>query len=180
VRTFIALLRGVNVGGNRMVEMARLREIVGAAGGTDVRTLLQSGNVVFRSSGTAASLERKLEAQAASDLGLQTQFFVRTPEEWTKILAANPFPDWAERDPGHLIVGFLDRSVKGDDVRALREKIRGPELVEGKGRELYLVYPAGMGTSRFTSALIEKTLGSPMTARNWNTVTKLAALAKGL
>ena len=180
MKTFVALLRGVNVGGNRKVEMARLREIVAAAGGTDARTLLQSGNVVFRSSATAPSLERKLEAQTAADLAVETRFFVRTAEEWTKIVAANPFPEWAERDPGHLIVAFFGEKTKVDAVPALRKKISGPELVEGKGRELYLVYPSGMGTSRFTTALIEKTLGSPMTARNWNTVTKLAALAKSL
>jgi uncharacterized protein (DUF1697 family) len=178
MQTYVALLRGINVGGNKMVPMAALREMLTALGFADARTLLQSGNAVFRGrTQTPARLEAVLEKELVARVGVQSQFFVRTAEEWSAIVAANPFADWAKRDPGHLLVAFLKRDAAPAGVRALREKITGPELVNGSGREVYLVYPDGAGRSTMTNAMIEKSLGSSFTARNWNTVTKLAALA---
>ena len=176
--TFIALLRAINVGGRAPVTMADLRSFITALGFTDAQTLLQSGNVVFRGAArTSAGLEEELEAEAVKRLGLETAFLARTAREWDAIVAANPFHTEAERDPSHLVVMTFKDAPKAAAVNALQTAIRGPEIVHADGRQAYIIYPAGIGRSRLTNALIEKTLGTRGTARNWNTVLKLAALA---
>ena len=89
----------------------------------------------------------------------------------------NPFPDEAERTPGRLIVMFLKHSPNPSGLKALRDAIRGPEVVEIVGKQAYIVYPDGIGRSRLTNAVIEGKLGTRSTGRNWNTVLKIAALA---
>jgi uncharacterized protein (DUF1697 family) len=134
--------------------------------------------VVFRSDvHTAAPLERVLEQAAAKSLGLETDFFVRTARDWKAIVAGNPFPEEAERDPSHLLVMFLKEAPNREDVTALQSAIKGREVVRAKGRHAYVVYPDGIGRSRLTSAFIEKKLATRGTGRNWNTVLKLGALA---
>ena len=175
----IALLRAVNVAGHGAVTMAKLREFFAELGFNDARTLLQSGNVVFESPGSSdAALEQRLESEAEKRLGLRTVLFVRTAAEWTSLVADNPFPDEAERDPGHLVALCLKAAPKAAAVRALQAAIKGPEVVRAGSRHVYITYPAGIGRSRLTAAVIEKALGSPGTGRNWNTVLKLAVLAK--
>lgn len=178
--THIALLRGINVGGHKPVAMADLRAWLARVGFADVRSLLQSGNLVFRG-GTRRgdALERFLETEARRWLGLETAFLVRTAAEWRALVAGNPFAAHARRDPGHLLLMPLKRSPTTAQVRALRAAIRGREVMQARGRHLYLVYPDGVGRSRLTHALIERTLGTQGTGRNWNTVLKLAALATG-
>lgn len=173
----IALLRAVNVGGIK-VSMADLRALIIDLGFDDVRTLLNSGNAVFRSkSNTGADLENLLETEFAKRAGRPTEFFVRTDEEWKSIIARNPMTGEARRDPGHLLLVVLKRAPTNQEVDALRSAIVGPELVEADGKQAYIYYPAGVGQSKLTAKLIEKNLGSPGTGRNWNTVLKLAAMA---
>ena len=159
--------------------MSDLRGFCAAIGLEDARTLLQSGNVVFRSTRrTCASLEKLLEAEAAKRLGLETGFFVRTAAELKEAIARNPFPGEAKRDPSHLLVLFLKDAPAADNVKALQAAITGPEVVRAVGRHAYITYPSGIGTSRLTTAVIERRLGTSGTGRNWNTVTKLSALAE--
>lgn len=174
----IALLRAVNLPGHNQVGMADLRELLAGLGFGDARTLLQSGNLVFKSDArTGARLESLLQEAAKSRLGLDTDFFVRTAGDWKAIVAGNPFPEEAERDPGHLVVMFLKEAPDRKDVKALQESITGREVVRAGGRQAYIVYPDGIGRSRLTMALIERRLGTRGTGRNWNTVLKLGALA---
>jgi uncharacterized protein (DUF1697 family) len=176
--THIALLRGVNVGGKTKVAMADLRAMLADLGFGDPRSLLQSGNLVFRSDKlTGAGLERLLEAETEKRLGLKTDFFVRTPEEWEAVIESNPFPDEAESDPSHLVVMFLKEAPKAKDVEALQAAIAGREIVRAAGRQAYITYPDGIGDSKLTITVIERKLGSRGTGRNWNTVLKLRALA---
>jgi uncharacterized protein (DUF1697 family) len=172
----IALLRAVNVGGIK-VSMADLKALLVDLGFEDVRTLLNSGNIVFRGKTTGADLEKLLETEFAKRAGRPTEFFVRTAEEWNSIVDRNPMIDEARRDPGHLLVVVLKRAPTNRQVDALRGAIVGPEVVEADGRQAYIYYPAGVGQSKLTAKLIEKQLGSPGTGRNWNTVLKLAAMA---
>jgi uncharacterized protein (DUF1697 family) len=175
--THVALLRAINVGGRKLVAMADLRDFLAGLGFADPRSLLQSGNLVFRSSRSGVSLERWLEAEAKTRLGLETNFFVRTAAEWEEIVTHNPFPREAERDPGHLLTLFLKDAPGPAAVKALQAAITGPEVVRAWGRQAYIVYPEGIGRSKLTNALIEKKLGTRGTGRNWNTVLKLGALA---
>ena len=174
-----ALLQGINVGGHQQVAMADLRDLLTQLGFGDARSLLQSGNLVFRSNTRGgATLERLLEAEAEKRLALQTDFFVRTAQEWKAIVAQNPFREEAERDPSHLVVMFLKDAPDVKNVKALRAAITGPEVVRAKGRHAYIVYPSGIGRSRLTNTLIEKKLATRGTGRNWNTVLRLGALAE--
>lgn len=175
----VALLRAVNVAGHQPVGMADLRDFLTRLGFADARSLLQSGNLVFRGgTKTGAPLERMLEAEAAKRLRLETDFFVRTADEWRALIRQNPFPEEAERDPAHLVVQFLRDAPDAGAVKALQAAITGRETVQANGRHAYIVYPDGIGHSRLTTALIEKRLGTRSTARNWNTVLKLGALAQ--
>jgi uncharacterized protein (DUF1697 family) len=175
----IALLRAINVGGIK-VSMADLRALFIEIGFEDARTLLNTGNVVFHSKNkTTDNVEKLLETEFAKRVCQQTEFFVRTAEEWKSIIVRNPMTDEARRDPGHLLVVLLKRAPTNQEVDALRAAIVGLETVEADGKQAYIFYPAGIGTSKLTAKLIEKKLGTPGTGRNWNTVLKLAAMVEG-
>lgn len=172
----VALLRAVNVGG-RSLAMADLRKLGEGLGFTKVRTLLQSGNLVFDCGAKKApALESALEAALKSH-GMETDFMVRRADELDGIIAANPFPNEAKADPGHLVVMFLKDPPGAKAVAALQAAVKGREMISHKGRELYIVYPDGIGRSKLTNKFIESRLDTRGTGRNWNTVMKLAALA---
>jgi len=177
--TCIALLRAVNVAGHGMVAMADLRRFAAELGFVDVRTVLQSGNLVFGTDRKAdAELERLLEREAAERLSLRTDFLVRSADDWTDILEHNPFVDEAKRDPGRLMVMALKEAPNKSAVEILQAAITGPEQLHAAGRQLYITYPNGMGRSKLTGKLIETRLGTRGTGRNWNTVLKLAELVR--
>jgi uncharacterized protein (DUF1697 family) len=179
VTTHVALLRAINVGGHNHVAMADLQGLLVALGFSDVRSILQSGNLVFGGGRlTGPALEHRLAAEAAKRLGLETDFFVRTAEEWRTVVAKNPFREAAERDPGRLHVMFLRDAPGAARARALQATITGRETVAAAGRQAYIVYPDGAGRSKLTVARLEKGLGTRGTSRNWNTVVKLAAMAR--
>jgi len=158
--------------------MTDLRNFLAQLGMEDVRSLLQSGNLVFGSKvRTGAELERFLETEAHDRLSLDVDFFVRTPDEWKSIIRQNPFRKEAERDPGHLIVLFLKSAPGVDDIVALQAAIRGPEIVRAKGKQAYIYFPDGQGRSKLTTGILEKHMGRG-TGRNWNTVLKLGIMAR--
>jgi uncharacterized protein (DUF1697 family) len=174
---YIGLLRAVNLGPYNKVAMSDLCRIVTGLGMKDTRSLLQSGNVVFRSDvPSTTTLERTLEEAVDKQLGLKTTFFVRTARQWQDVITGNPFPAEAESDPGHLLLLCLKDAPDRAAVSALQKAIKGREVVRAKGPHAYIVYPDGVGRSRLTSAIIEKSLGTRATGRNWNTVLKLAGL----
>jgi uncharacterized protein (DUF1697 family) len=177
----IALLRAVNVGG-RSLKMEDLRQILHGLGYVEPRTLLQSGNAVFGFEPnspvrTAAAVEAQIEEELQKRLSLQSDVFVRSAAEWNEAIAGNPFPKQAASDPAHLVLGTLRDAPSASAVAALRAAIKGPELVQARGRYLYVVYPDGIGPSKLTGGVIDRALATRGTARNWNTVLKLAALA---
>jgi uncharacterized protein (DUF1697 family) len=175
--TYIGLLRGINVGGANLVAMSDLREMIAGLGFSEVKTLLQSGNVVFRGAAKApAKVEAQLEAALQKRLGRTIDFHVRTAAEWRAIVEANPFPAEARKDPAHLLVSCFKAPVVAANVKALEEAIPGREVLRADGRHLYMFFPDGIGNSK-AAALIDKTLQARGTARNWNTALKLAALA---
>ncbi|MFI5414734.1 MAG: DUF1697 domain-containing protein [Candidatus Lutacidiplasmatales archaeon] len=176
----IGLLRAVNVGGQGAVPMAGLRAELTRRKFEEVRTVLQSGNLVFREpKSPGPKVERELEDAIDEAFGFRTVAFVRSAAEWAEIRRHNPFPKEAVADPGHLILVCLKTVPAAPALAALRSAIRGRETVELWGRDLYAVYPDGMGTSRLTMAVLESKLGTRATARNWNTVAKIAALSGG-
>jgi uncharacterized protein (DUF1697 family) len=177
VPLYVALLRAINLAGKNKVGMADLREMCGGLGYEEARTLLQSGNLVIRANaGASGKLERELHEETKKKLGVETDYFVRTEAEWDAVLTRNPYPTHAKRDPGHLLVVFLKDAPDKKQAAALDEAITGRETARVIGRHAYLYYPDGVGTSKLTNAKIEKSLGTRGTARNWNTVMKLAAM----
>lgn len=172
--THIALLKGVNVGGHRMVPMADLRVALTTAGYGDVRTVLGTGNIVLETPEIdAAILESNLERDLQAALGITTDVMVRAPSEWAAILVANPFPDVAEREPGRLLVVVMRAPPDLAKATAYLETHQGPERVEFVGREVFIHYPDGQGASRLSIPR----LGNG-TARNWNTMQKIASIAR--
>ncbi len=176
---FIALLRGVNVGGHQLIPMARLRRWLEEQGLTQVRTLLQSGNAVFLGAGSA-QLEAKLESAAARDLSLRADLHLRTLAEWKELVAGNAFPREAKMDPARLHALVLKAAPGAAQIAALQSAIPGRERAVFAGRHAYIYYPDGVGNSRLTSALLDRCLATRGTMRNWNTVLKLAAAAAEL
>jgi uncharacterized protein (DUF1697 family) len=175
----VALLRAVNVGG-RSVAMADLRRLTEEAGFSHVRTLLQSGNLLFRTDPRPTrTIETLLEQAFQRRVGFPTDFIVRTSAEWTASIARNPFAKEARDDPAHLLTVFLKRPPSLGGEQRLRGAVRGREQVRVVDRQVYITYPDGIARSRVTLPLVEALLGARGTGRNWNTVTKLAAMANG-
>lgn len=179
MKNHLALLRGVNVGGNKKVAMADLRACVAAIGFQEPRTLLQSGNLAFRSNGKSddATLETLLEAEVFERLGLKTVFIVRTVEEWAKVIARNPFTDEAATTPSRLVVMFCRTAPTADAVQGLYPGIVGGERIHADGRHLYATFPDGISNSPMSNILMSARFSRHATGRNWNTVTKLGAMA---
>jgi uncharacterized protein (DUF1697 family) len=173
----VALLRAINVGGTKKIAMSALIDFLEELGFEDGKSLLQTGNLIFQADEkSAAKLEHLLEIEAHKRLALKTDFMVRTADEWAKILARNPFPEEAKTDPSHLVVVLLKDAPSKAAGEALRKAITGREAIHFDGKQAYVTYPDGIGRSRLTSALIEAKLGVRGTARNWNTVVKIAEL----
>ncbi len=177
----IAMLRGINVGGNQKIQMETLRKLCTSLGLQDVQTYIQSGNLVFRmSKGEPSALARKLEDAIERDFGFRPAVVVRTVPELRQVVAANPFAEQAGIEPSRLLVVFMAAAPD----RKAREQVLAmpcePEELRIEGRELYIYYPNGMARPKIPFARIEKLLQTPSTGRNWNTVTKLMAMAEVL
>ena len=174
---YAALLRGINVGGNKKVPMADLRAMTAKLGFDDPKTLLQSGNLVFSAkSQPMAKLEVLFEDATKKHIGVECSYLLRSADEWAKIVAANPFKKEAKSDPAHLAVTFCREAPDAAALKAMRAEARGEEDFKVVGRELFVWYPDGMGTSRLALAFSKNRIGTICTARNWNTVMKVAAL----
>ncbi len=175
----VALLRGVNVGGNKGVPMTALKFVASRLSLGDPRTLLQSGNLVFSSTGkTTAELEAMLEKAIEAEIGVETAVCVRTARQWDALVQANPFSDAARDDPSHLLLTAFKTAPKPGGAETLAEVYPGPERVAVALDHAFIVFPEGIGRSKLTPALLGKHLGQG-TARNWNTVLKLQAMLGG-
>jgi len=178
-RTYVALIRGVNVGGRNRISMAELRSAFSSLGHEDVSTLIQSGNVVFRSDAAdVTAVAREIEQRLADDFGLDVSVLLRTPPELSQVAGANPFLA-GETDLSRLHVLFLGAAPAAGAVAGLDPSRSPPDRFSVHGHEIYVHYPNGAGRSRLTVGYFESRLGVGATARNWNTVLKLAELAHG-
>jgi len=165
---FVALLRAVNVGGTGKLAMADLVKLCVKAGFTDVKTYIQSGNVVFDSSASEARVKAALEKSLAAKLGKPVGVLLRSGAELDRVLAHNPFK---QAPPNRVIVLFLDKAPAADALAAV--KAPGGEELVLRGRELYIHYPDGQGVSK-----LKVPLAQVGTGRNLNTVAKLAEMAR--
>jgi uncharacterized protein (DUF1697 family) len=176
VARLIVLLRGINLGARNRISMPELRETLEKAGYDDVRTYLQSGNVVLTSSASAKKVGRDCEHVIADRFGLEIDVVVRTRSELAKVVARNPLGRVA-KDPKRYQVSFLDAKPTAKTVRELEDVATPDEKLVSHGRELYAWHPNGVARSKLWARLAGKNLGTTATARNWTTVTKLLELA---
>ena len=172
----IVLLRGINIGSRNRIAMPALREAFADAGLDDVRTYLQSGNVVLSNRAAPKTVARKCEALIADRFGLEIAVVVRTRDELAEVVWRNPLGDVAT-DPKRYQVSFLDRKPEPKLVEKLAALAAGGEQLVADGRELYAWHPAGVARSKLWATLAGRDLGVTATARNWTTVTKLLELA---
>lgn len=178
MNTFVALLRGINVGGHSRLSMKDLVAAIERTGGHDVKTYIQSGNAVFESSKKdRIKLSEQLACEIEKGRGFKPHVLVLGLDAIAAAIANNPFPE-AEAEPKNLHLGFLSSGpqnpnlAKLEDIRSQSERFR---LI---GSVFYLHAPDGVGRSRLAAAS-ERLLGVPMTDRNWNTVCKLREMASG-
>ena len=167
----IALLRAVNVGGRSSVPMAALREVATDLGYDDVRTYIQSGNLVCTNTKSASAVGRELEQAITEHFGVTTDVIVRTKAQLAKVVAGNPFLARGA-DPKQLHVVFAVSTAKIGIADLARY---APEEAQAIGKEVFLFLPDGVGRSKLAVDLARKAAVGTM--RNWNTVTKLLAMA---
>jgi uncharacterized protein (DUF1697 family) len=175
-RTFVALLRGVNVGGNSL-RMETLRTLCAELGFGSARTYVQSGNLVFEAEGAAVHWSEVLERALVGKARLPVSVLVRTGAELAKLVAGNPFLREKGDDPARLYVTFLTEAPPRPALAALNAVEAGPDRFSPSGRDIYLHCPAGYGRSKLGNNVLERALKIRATTRNWRTVTTLAAMA---
>lgn len=174
---YIALLRGINVGGNKKVPMAKLRELLEGLGYTGVATLLQSGNAVLTSKEkNPERVASQIEKAIAKEFGFEVSVLIRTRDELAAALKANPLSG-AEAEPSKFLITFLSDVPDKKKLKEIDPAVYLPDEFRVVGRELYARFPNGIGESKLAVALTEKRLGVIPTGRNWNTVVKLLELA---
>ena len=172
----IVLLRGINIGSRRRVDMPELRELLTGLGYGDVQTYVQSGNVVLTSRKSAARVERDLEQEIEAGLGVDARVVVRTRDELADVIERDPLGDVADNPKFHVVT-FLSGEPDKKVAEAIATLDDPAERFVLSGREIYSWHPDGYGRSQRAKSLTDKRLGVTATARNWNTVTKLLAMA---
>lgn len=168
----IILFRGMNTGGVR-APVAEQRAMAAAMGLKNPRTLLASGNLVVESGKATDALEHEIEAAMEKTFRLKVAAMVRTPDQWAKLVAANPFPDEAAAHPSRMVAMVMKDGIRPGALEACRELAAGGERVEAVGDVLYFWFPDGQGESGIFKKATPRLLGMG-TGRNWNTVLKLA------
>ena len=171
---FVALFRGINVGGKHSLPMQDLREILSSLGCENVQTYIQSGNAVFSSPADAESLSGQIRGAIDERFGFAPQVLLLSAARFRAVVAANPFPDAVDA-PKSLHVSFLAEPPADPDLQTLDELRAPAERFQLSGDAFYLHAPDGIGRSRL-AAKVERCLGVAATGRNWRTVSKLAEL----
>lgn len=172
----IALLRSMVIG-KRRVSGAAVRALAQAAGGTDARSVIATGNVVFRSRKAPATLEHEMEKACAVEFGKATEIVVKTAEEWRTLLAANPFPEQTRAAPARVLVWAMRDPVPDSGLAQLRRRASVDEAVERTPEgDIYMWFGGDIDASKLPAGFGLKSLGAVGTNRNWNTMMKITAV----
>jgi uncharacterized protein (DUF1697 family) len=178
VSNFVALVRGINVGGHNKLPMSEFRELLEALGCDGVATYIQSGNATFRHDRQAAELAELISDEIHSKYGFRVSIMVLTAGEFAAIVAANPFPA-GDSDPKLPYVWFLGEEAVAADTKRMEEFAADSEKYRLTDSAFYLYAPDGTGRSKLAAG-VERCLGVPATARNWRTVCKVGELLDAL
>jgi uncharacterized protein (DUF1697 family) len=173
------MLRGINVGGNKRIKMDDLRKSLEGLGFEQVKTYIQSGNVVFKAGkASSVALGKKIETMIVSDFGFSASVIVRTAAELGETIAANPFLTQRGVDHEKLHVAFLSDLPPDASLKKLAEFTVGPDQSQCVGKEIFLYLPNGFSASSLWKVPWEKALAVVTTTRNWKTVNSLHALCQ--
>lgn len=175
---YVALLRGINVGGRNMLPMGVLVHMFADAGCAEVRSYIQSGNVLFAASRACAKrLETLIPEKVSERFGFRPVLVLRTADALARVVAANPFLG-PGTDTRFLHVGFLSDAPQPAKIKLLDANRSPPDRFEVRGQEIYLNLPNGMGRTKLSNAYFDAKLATASTFRNWRTVLKLVELSK--
>jgi uncharacterized protein (DUF1697 family) len=179
MQTFISILRGINVSGQKKILMADLKVLYENLKFKDVRTYIQSGNVIFKSNEPLSDIEfeKKIEDQIFKKYDFHVPVIIRSEDEIRKIIAANPFLKEKNIDPKKLHVTFLSNIPDKENVESIEKMDFSPDKFMISGKEVYLYVPNGYGETKISNTFFEKKLKVKATTRNWNTVNKLSELS---
>ena len=172
---YVALLRGINVGRNKTIAMADLRELLTGLGHADVRTHLQSGNALFTATGPPATLSKQIEAALQDELGMDVRCLIRSAKEMRAVIDANPLADVATNGSRFLAL-FLSAAPNPKLLKEHNPVDLAPADIRIGDRVIYQWCPDGILAAPAISGFVEKNLKVVATARNWNTVTRLGEL----
>lgn len=177
---YASMLRGINLG-RRRIRMADLLRVYAEAGFDEPQTLLQSGNVVFRTAvSDPEAAARRIEAAIEAAFGFRAGVALRTAAELRSVTARNPFPEFAKAKPNWLLVSFLAGEPDPAGIGKLAGYEVEPDAFVVDGREVYLRCAAGVARSRLNRVPFDRLLGTAGTARNWSTVAKLLATTEAM
>jgi uncharacterized protein (DUF1697 family) len=178
---YVVMLRGINVGGRKIVQMEKLRGTFEALGFSRVKTYVQSGNVVFDASTASPQiLSKKINQKILNDFGFSVPLVLRSSDEIRKIVRNNPFLKRPGIDQSKLHVTFLSELPAKAGVGKLDSLNANPDQFLVQGREIFLYCPTGYGRTKLSNNAIEKALSVQATTRNWNTVSTLEKMASEL
>ena len=177
MKTFIGLLRGINVGGHNKIPMSDLRSLCVEIGWSNVQTYIQSGNLVFSAAGKPASLEAGLGRAIESHFGFSICTIVRSAADWPAYIKTNPFLDACKTEPHHVLLCLSRSAPKADAIDNLQERASKGERIAQIGNALWIHFADGVARSKLSPSVLDRFAGSPVTARNWLTVLKLGEMA---
>jgi uncharacterized protein (DUF1697 family) len=177
MKKYIALFRGINVGGNHLLPMRELVELLAGLGLQNIKTYIQSGNVIFETvEQDAAQLAQRISLAVRAHRGFAPEVLLLAAADLENVVDANPYPE-AEPYPKTLHVYFLASEPPSPDLKKLESLKLDSERFTLKGKLFYLHAPDGIGRSKLATS-VEKALGVPATGRNWQTVCQITALAR--
>jgi uncharacterized protein (DUF1697 family) len=178
-KTFIALLRGINVSGRNMIPMPQLRSLCADLGWAEVQSYIQSGNLVFQATAAPAKLEAALQQAIERHFGFSIPIIVRAAADWPAYVRGNPYPDASESEPNAVMLALSKAPPKEDAVEKLQERAASGERIVQVGDALWIHFGGGVAKSKLSPGLLDRLIGSPVTTRNWRTVLKLQEMANG-
>ena len=178
--TYVAMLRGINVSGQKIIKMERLRAMFVDMGFGGVKTYVQSGNVIFETREPAASLSAKIQKRILKDFGFDVPVLTKSSAEMADIVKRNPLVKDKAIDQTKLHVTFLSDDLPRNAAELLQPLAAGAEQVRVIGRAVYLYCPNTYGNTKLSNNAIEKKLGCGATTRNWNTTKTLVGMVSGI
>jgi uncharacterized protein (DUF1697 family) len=179
-QSFVALLRGINVSGRNLIPMAELRAVCAALGWREVRSYIQSGNLVFAADEETAVLEHTLEQAIRQRFALAVPVIVRPTARWSDYLNSNPFLQASQVEANRVMLALAKSLLLPDAAERLQERAAATERIRQSADALWIHFGEGAGQSKLTTALLDKLVGSPVTMRNWRTVLKIGEMAREL